>query len=212
MTLIAENINSIKAKIAKLNQATELIAVSKNHDEAAVRAAIAAGQLLFGENRVQEAMAKFPTLKTEFPAIKLHLIGPLQTNKVKDALKLFDVIQTLDREKLANEFAKHAAMQEFFIQVNIGEEEQKAGISPKQAEEFYNYCTGLKLNVTGLMCIPPADEPPTMYFALLKNIAKKINPKLKLSMGMSADYEEAASFGANYVRVGTTIFGDRGKA
>ena len=209
MTLIAENLTAIKAKIAKISGSTEVIAVSKNHDATAVRSAIACGQMLFGENRVQEAASKFPALKAEFPALKLHLIGPLQTNKVKDALALFDVIQTLDREKLANEFAKHAADKEFFIQVNIGEEPQKAGIAPSEASEFYRFCQNLKLNVTGLMCIPPANQPPAPFFTQLKTIAASIAPNLKLSMGMSSDYEEAAQHGATYVRIGTAIFGER---
>lgn len=211
MTLIAENLTAIKAKIAKVNLHTQVIAVSKNHNEEAVREAINAEQTLFGENRVQEAEKKFAALKTEFPQIKLHLIGPLQTNKVKDALALFDVIQTLDREKLAREFAKHNAKQEFFIQVNIGEEPQKAGIAPKAAIDFFNFCTqDLKLNVTGLMCIPPVDVPPAPFFEELKNISSQLATcNLQLSMGMSADYELAASMGANFVRIGTAIFGER---
>jgi len=211
MSVIAENIGSIKAKIAKVNAHTQLIAVSKNHDASSVRAAIAAGQTLFGENRVQEATAKFTQIKAEFPSIKLHLIGPLQTNKVKDALKLFDVIETLDREKLAREFAKHNAQQEFFIQVNIGNEPQKAGIAPEAAIDFFKHCTAdLKLNVTGLMCIPPVDENPEPFFESLKSINTKLGThSLKLSMGMSADYELAAAQGADFVRIGTAIFGER---
>jgi pyridoxal phosphate enzyme (YggS family) len=242
---IAENIEAIKAKIAKTQPKAQLIAVSKNHGEEKIRQAIASGQKLFGENRVQEAMAKFPQLKKKFPEIRLHLIGPLQTNKVKDALALFDVIQTVDREKLAVAIAKEAdgwtvgswqknpstanrqpPTQEFFIQVNIGEEEQKAGIAPKATEEFYKFCAGdLKLNITGLMCIPPLNEPAFMYFALLKNIANKLDSwtvgqlnnlpnrptgqPLRLSMGMSADYEDALSLSADYIRLGTAIFGER---
>lgn len=210
MTLIAENLSVIKAKIAKLSKTTEVIAVSKNHGAEAVREAIAAGQLLFGENRVQEAYSKFPLLKNEFRNIRLHLIGPLQTNKVKDALNLFDVIQTLDREKLAKEFAKHNARQEMFIQVNIGREEQKAGIEIERTKEFFEYSTKeLGLNVTGLMCIPPAEEAATPFFKRLKDIAAGIEPGLKLSMGMSGDFEEAAQLGADYVRIGTAIFGQR---
>jgi len=208
---IAENIATVKAKIANLRPSAELVAVSKNHDEAAVREAIAAGQRIFGENRVQEAQGKFPKLRTEFSELRLHLIGPLQTNKIKDALAIFDVIETLDREKLAREFVKHDLKgKEFFIQVNIGEEPQKAGVSPQETEAFYKLCTEeLKLNITGLMCIPPVGEPAFMYFALLKNMAKKLNPGLKLSMGMSADYEQALELGADFVRIGTAVFGQR---
>jgi len=210
MGKIADNLNLVKTKIAKIRPQAELVAVSKNHDEAAIREAILSGQRIFGENRVQEAQTKFPQLQKEFPDLKLHLIGPLQTNKVKDALKIFDVIETIDREKLAREFVKHDLKhKEFFIQVNIGEEPQKAGVAPQEVEKFYKLCTELKLNITGLMCIPPVGEPAFMYFALLKNIALKLNPKLKLSMGMSADYEEALELGADYVRIGTAIFGER---
>ncbi len=215
MTNIAENIQSVKAKITAIRPGAELIAVSKNHDATKVREALVAGQYIFGENRVQEAAGKFPALREEFPNLKLHLIGPLQTNKVKDALELFDVIQTVDREKLARAFAKdlneNSRTKEFFIQVNIGEEPQKAGIAPQQTEEFFKFCTqDLKLNITGLMCIPPVDEQAFMYFALLKNITLKLpTPNLKLSMGMSSDYEEALEMGADYIRVGTAIFGER---
>jgi pyridoxal phosphate enzyme (YggS family) len=217
MPTVAENIAAIKAKIATHSKATEIIAVSKNHPADAVREAIAAGQFLFGENRVQEAGGKFPELKKQFPQIKLHLIGPLQTNKVKDALALFDVIQTLDREKLALEVAKqqtkqlsNVATQQLFIQVNVGQEPQKAGIAPQQAHDFYKFCTqDLTLNVTGLMCIPPANEDPTPYFEQLINLKSKILNLKYLSMGMSADYETAAKLGANYVRIGTAIFGAR---
>ncbi len=209
MTLIAENLKAIKAKIAKCGN-TGVIAVSKNHGAEAVLEAIKADQLLFGENRVQEAYSKFPDIKKQFPAVRLHLIGPLQTNKVKDALALFDVIQTLDREKLAREFAKHNAKQEMFIQVNIGREEQKAGIAPEEAEGFYKLCTQeLGLNVVGLMCIPPADLDPVAFFNALKEIRDRLDKNLKLSMGMSGDYEIAAQMGASYVRIGTAIFGSR---
>ena len=218
MSKIAENLQAINAKIKKISQATEVIAVSKNHPAESVKEAIAAGQTLFGENRVQEAQSKFAELKKEFPNIKLHLIGPLQTNKVKDALALFDVIQTLDREKLAIKVAEantkqhsNIATKQLFIQVNIGNEPQKAGIASAQTADFYKFCTAdLGLNVTGLMCIPPVDEPPTAFFTELKNLSLKLGTNnLKLSMGMSADYEIAAKLGANYVRIGTAIFGER---
>jgi hypothetical protein len=209
---IADNISEIKSKIGNVG----LVAVSKTHDIGKIRNALEAGQRIFGENRVQEAESKFPELRKDYKDIELHLIGPLQTNKVKEALALFDVIQTLDREKLANEIAKltkqpnNYRTKQLFIQVNIGEEEQKAGIAPQQTAEFYKFCTEeLKLPVIGLMCIPPVDEPAFMYFALLKNIAKQIDPKLKLSMGMSGDYEQAVEMGADYVRIGSAIFGER---
>lgn len=221
---IADNITSIKEKIAQIHPGAQLIAVSKNHSADNVRQAIKAGQKLFGENRVQEAAGKFVGLKNEFPDIKLHLIGPLQTNKVKEALKLFDVIQTIDREKLANEVAKELTKsneeivsretkkKQFFIQVNIGEEPQKAGIMPQATEKFFTYCNrDLKLDISGLMCIPPVDEPAFMYFALLRNIAASLKTEkpFKLSMGMSGDYEQALKMGADYIRLGTAIFGDR---
>lgn len=217
---IAENIAIIKAKIADVRPQAELIAVSKTHDIAAIREALKAGQRLFGENRVQEAETKFPQLRAEFPDLKLHLIGPLQSNKVKDALEIFDVIQTVDREKLAVALAKESGnrsqVSEFFIQVNIGEEPQKAGIAPHQTAEFFKFCTNdLKLNITGLMCIPPADEPPALFFGLLHNISKtlcSLTPeacKLSLSMGMSGDYEQALKLKADYIRVGSAIFGER---
>lgn len=211
MAKIAENIKNIKAKISELRPEAELVAVSKNHNVAAVREALASGQRIFGENRVQEAASKFPQLRAEFPDLKLHLIGPLQSNKVKEALAVFDVIETIDREKIAREFVKHdLSGKEFFIQVNIGEEPQKAGIAPQETEKFYKLCTEeLKLNIVGLMCIPPVGEPAFMYFALLQKIAKQLNPKLKLSMGMSSDYEEALELKADYVRIGTAIFGER---
>ncbi len=238
MAKIAENILAIKKKIAELlltqsppgsrgisrggqsplpptGRKAELIAVSKGHSEAEVREALAAGQRIFGENRAQEAQGKFPQLQKEFPDLKLHLIGPLQSNKVKDALKIFDVIETIDREKLARELVKHDLTgKEFFIQVNIGEEPQKAGIPPQETEKFYKFCRDeLKLNITGLMCIPPVGEPAFMYFALLKNLAMQLRnhttTQLKLSMGMSTDYEEALEMGADYIRVGTGVFGER---
>lgn len=211
MMIIAENIAKIKAEI----DGVELIAVSKKQPVAKLQAALEAGQRVFGENRVQEAGEKFPAMREEFDNIKLHLIGPLQTNKVKDALQLFDVIQTIDREKLARKIAteldESSQTKEFFVQVNIGEEDQKSGINPQDAEEFVKLCREeLKLNIVGLMCIPPADEPAGMYFALLKNIASSLNQyPLKLSMGMSSDYLEAIEMGADYVRIGTGVFGAR---
>lgn len=192
-----------------------LIAVSKTQPTERIRDAIAAGQTVFGENRVQEAKEKWPGLRAEFPDVRLHLIGPLQTNKVKEALALFDVIETLDREKLAKEVSGVRGQdsgfrtKEFYIQVNTGEEPQKAGVAPKEATAFIHYCVhDLSLPVTGLMCIPPAEEEPTPHFALLRNLAKA-HGLANLSMGMSGDFETALMLGATHIRVGTALFGAR---
>jgi pyridoxal phosphate enzyme (YggS family) len=178
-----------------------------------VREALAAGQRLFGENRVQEAEAKYPALRAAFPDLALHLIGPLQTNKVRDALALFDAIETVDRprlaEALAREMEKSGRRRDCFIEVNTGEEPQKAGVLPAEADAFIALCRdSLQLPVRGLMCIPPYEEEPSPYFALLREIARR-NEVECLSMGMSADYETAIRFGASHVRVGTAIFGAR---
>jgi pyridoxal phosphate enzyme (YggS family) len=190
-----------------------LVAVSKTHAQAAVAAALAAGQRVFGENRVQEAAAKYPGLKARFPDLRLHLIGPLQTNKVKEAVALFDAIETVDRPKLAEALAKEMARQnrplDCFIEVNIGNEPQKAGIAPAAADEFIAACRNRwKLNLKGLMCIPPEGRDPAPYFRALATIAKR-NELPELSMGMSADFETAIACGATLVRVGTAIFGKR---
>jgi len=192
----------------------ELIAVSKTYDGDAIQPVLDAGCRTFGENRVQEAQGKWPELRADFPDLELHLIGPLQSNKTADAVSLFDVIQTVDREKIAktisNEMAKQEKTLKLFIQVNTGSEEQKAGIDPTKADEFINWCVGdLKLEIEGLMCIPPFDENPGPYFALLKKIADRNNLS-KLSMGMSSDYLIAVEFSATHVRVGSAIFGARG--
>ena len=192
-----------------------LVAVSKMHGPEVIRPVLEAGQRVFGENRVQEAQGKWPGLRAEFPDIDLHLIGPLQTNKVKDALSVFDVIETLDRPKLARKLAE--AMAELgkhprlFIQVNTGEEEQKAGIAPGELDDFVRQCRDeLGLALEGLMCIPPVNEEPALHFALLEKLAQR-NGLAKLSMGMSSDFETAIAFGATHVRVGTAIFGARPK-
>jgi hypothetical protein len=220
---IADNLQDIRRHIVAQARAWQrdpsdvhLIAVAKTHDASAVAEALAAGQLLFGENRVQEAAGKYPTLQAAQPSdrpLELHLIGPLQTNKVKEAVALFDVIQTLDRDKLAvvlaTEFAKQARPRQCYIQINTGDEPQKAGISPRDADAFIARCRDeLKLPVTGLMCIPPVDQHPAPHFALLREIARR-HQLAKLSMGMSSDYELAIQFGATHVRVGTAIFGHR---
>ena len=193
--------------------AVTLIAVSKTQPADSVRAALAAGQRVFGENRVQEAVAKFPGLRRDYPDLTLHLIGPLQTNKVKDAVAHCDVIETVDRprlaEALAREMERSGRRLPCFIEVNTGEEAQKAGVLPDAADAFIADCRGrLGLPVVGLMCIPPEHEEPALHFALLREIAKR-NGLDQLSMGMSADFETAIRFGATHVRVGTAIFGAR---
>lgn len=190
-----------------------LVAVSKTHGPEAIRPVIRAGQRIFGENRVQEAEHKWPALKDEFPDLRLHLIGPLQTNKVRQAVRLFDVIETVDRPRLADALAKEMASQgrhlACYVQVNTGEEEQKAGVMPAEADDFIRYCRDdCGLDVAGLMCIPPVDEEPGLHFAFLREIARR-NDLAGLSMGMSADYPVAIEFGATLVRVGTAIFGAR---
>jgi pyridoxal phosphate enzyme (YggS family) len=190
-----------------------LVAVSKTHGADKVRELLAAGQRVFGENRVQEAEEKFPALKAEYPDLQLHLIGPLQTNKARDAVALFDVIESVDRERLAGVLAKEMARAErrpeCFIQVNTGEEPQKAGVLPADLDAFVAACRDVhKLPVVGLMCIPPVDEEPALHFALLVKMAAR-NGLKKVSMGMSADYEIAVRVGATHVRVGSALFGAR---
>jgi hypothetical protein len=191
----------------------ELIAVSKTFDGEAIKPVLAAGQRVFGENRVQEAERKWPALKAEFPDVELHLIGPLQSNKAKEAVTLFDVIHTIDREKIARAIADEIAKQQrtlkLFVQVNTGEEPQKAGIMPREAKAFVALCrTELKLAIIGLMCIPPVDEEPAVHFAFLAKLARETDLHC-LSMGMSSDFDAAIAFGATHVRVGSAIFGNR---
>jgi pyridoxal phosphate enzyme (YggS family) len=192
-----------------------LVAVSKTKPADAVEALLAEGHRVFGENRVQEAEGKFPALKESYPDLELHLIGPLQTNKAKEAVALFDVIETLDRPKLARALKKEMEKQDrfprCFVQVNTGEEEQKAGIPPKEAEAFVADCKEMGLPVEGLMCIPPLDEDPAIHFAFLRELARRCGLE-KLSMGMSGDYETAVKFGATHLRVGTALFGARDTA
>jgi pyridoxal phosphate enzyme (YggS family) len=193
--------------------AVTLVAVSKTHPIEAVRAALQAGQRIFGENRVQEALLKFPALRGEFPDLVLHLIGPLQTNKVRDAVLHCDVIETVDRprlaEALAREMERSGRRLPCFIEVNTGAEPQKAGVLPDAADNFIRNCRDqLQLSIEGLMCVPPEHEEPALHFALLREIARR-NGLPKLSMGMSADFETAIRFGATHVRVGTAIFGAR---
>jgi pyridoxal phosphate enzyme (YggS family) len=217
---VAENLQAIVARIEAARKAairpageTSLVAVSKTVPEAVVRQAIAAGQRLFGENRVQEAQGKFAALKDEFPDIELHLIGPLQTNKVREAMALCDVIQTLDRVRLAEAIAAERARggkcPRLFVQVNTGEEPQKAGAAPREAGALIAHARKtLDLPVVGLMCIPPVEDDAAPHFALLKKLAQEHDLPF-LSMGMSGDFELAVKFGATHVRVGSAIFGAR---
>ena len=219
--VIAANLAAVRERIAAAaraaGQAPEsvtLVAVSKTHPAASVRQPLIVGHRVFGENRVQEAQAKYPELRGEFPDLALHLIGPLQTNKVRDAVALFDVIESVDRLRLAQALAReieHSGRRPpCLIEVNTGEEPQKAGIMPADADGFILECRErLELPIIGLMCVPPLDEDPAPHFALLREIARR-NDLQVLSMGMSADFEKAIRFGATHVRVGTAIFGARG--
>ena len=190
----------------------KIVAISKNHSISSIKKAIDGGVRIFGENRVQEALLKFSVLKKQHNEIELHLTGPLQTNKVKLALSIFDIFQTLDREKLAIEFNKNLknnTNKKFFIQVNIGMEKQKTGMSPSSLSDFVDYCQqDLHLSIIGLMCIPPINDDPTKHFTKLKNLAEEKDLRF-LSMGMSADYKKALMLGATHVRIGTLLFGNR---
>ncbi|MBM3481236.1 MAG: YggS family pyridoxal phosphate-dependent enzyme [Alphaproteobacteria bacterium] len=212
-------IGAVRARIADAARAAgrhpaavTLVAVSKTFGADAVQAALDAGQRVFGENRVQEAAAKFPRLKARYPDLELHLIGPLQTNKAREAVALFDVIESVDREKLARELAKEMARAgrrpRLYVQVNIGEEPQKAGVATGELDALLEACRGLGLAIEGLMCIPPADQPPAPFFARLRELAAR-HALPVASMGMSGDYAEAIAEGATHVRVGSAIFGVR---
>lgn len=217
---LQERLNDVLSRIRwsekaanRPQDAVSLVAVSKTFDAEAIRPAIEAGQRVFGENRVQEALAKWPELKRGAPDIDLHLIGPLQSNKAADAVALFDVIETIDREKIARSVAAEMARQgrnpRLYVQVNTGLEPQKAGIAPEDTVAFVEFCRlELGLEIEGLMCIPPVDENPGPHFALLAKLAGKCGLE-KLSMGMSGDFETAIAFGATSVRVGSAIFGVR---
>jgi len=217
---IAQNIADISDTITRLCAAwnrdprdVTLVAVSKVQPDEKIEEALAAGQRVFGENRVQEAQKRWAHRRAAYNDLKLHLIGPLQTNKAEDAVELFDVIETLDREKLARALATATKKQNRFlpclIQVNTGDEEQKSGIHPLQLPAFLEFCRhDCGLNITGLMCIPPADDPPAFHFALLKKLAEE-NDLPYLSMGMSGDYDRAISLGATHIRIGTGVFGAR---
>lgn len=217
---IEERLADIRMRVKKAAReaglepdSAQLVAVSKTFEADQIRPVIAAGQRIFGENRVQEAQSKWPGLKAETAGIELHLIGPLQSNKAADAVALFDVIETVDREKIARALIEECRRQgrspRFYVQVNTGLEPQKAGIAPDALKDFLALCRGeLGMAVEGLMCIPPADENPGPHFALLAKLAVE-NGVEKLSMGMSGDFETAIAFGATSVRVGSALFGAR---
>lgn len=210
---VRQRIASVVEKAGREKNSVSLVAVSKTFDAATIQPVIDCGQRVFGENRVQEAQGKWPALKERNQGIELHLIGPLQSNKAAEAVALFDVIQSVDREKiakvLADECRKQGRTLRFYVQVNTGLEPQKAGLDPRETVAFVAMCRNeLKLDVEGLMCIPPADEYPGPHFALLAKLAKECGVQ-KLSMGMSGDFETAIEFGATSVRVGSAIFGTR---
>jgi PLP dependent protein len=217
---VAARLRLVRQEIALAAEAADrdpaevgLVAVTKTVPPSAIEESIGAGQLLFGENRVQEARAKWPELKDRHRDLELHLIGPLQTNKVRDAVALFDVIETVDRPKLARALAEEmkraGKSRRLFVQVNTGEEPQKAGVLPAETDAFVALCRDtFGLSIEGLMCIPPLDEEPAMHFALLAKIAERLGIR-ELSMGMSGDFARAIQFGATYVRIGTAIFGAR---
>jgi hypothetical protein len=219
MSHISENFTAIKLQIRKAEKQAgreegfvRLVAVSKMQTMEAIEEALSSGHHLFGEIKVQGAQDHWTALKEKHQEIKLHLIGPLQTNKAKEAVALFDCIETVDREKLADvlaaEMKKQGRNLPCFIQVNTGEEDQKAGVLPENLEALYRHCKEIGLNITGLMCIPPVEEPPALHFALLAKLAKSLALN-ELSMGMSADFLKAIPLGATYVRVGTALFGSR---
>ncbi|MFA6022301.1 MAG: YggS family pyridoxal phosphate-dependent enzyme [Rhodospirillales bacterium] len=220
MSEAARNIAALRATMAEAEQAAgrpagvvRLVAVSKTHDADTIRPFLQAGLRVFGENRVQEARGKWPELKQEFPDTELHLIGPLQTNKVREAVALFDVIETIDRPKLARavaeEIARCGRAPRCLVQVNVGREEQKAGIDPDQAVALVELCRReYALPVTGLMCIPPAEGDPSPYFRLLADLVHKLGLS-DISMGMSGDFPAAIACGATHVRVGSALFGRR---
>ena len=218
MHVTIKNLLNIKSKVKQkvkdknLDQIPQIIAVSKTFKLNHINPLIEYGHIHFGENKVQEAMDKWFEIKKQNQKIKLHLVGKLQTNKVKFALEIFDYIHSLDNEKLAKKISSLQVEKnknlKLFIQVNIGNEEQKSGISERSIPDFYNYCIDLKLNIIGLMCIPPINQDARLYFEKMKNLKKKLNIK-DLSMGMSSDYLEATEYEASYIRIGSNIFGKR---
>ncbi len=209
---ILDRISAEEARVGRAPGSTTLIAVSKVQPLERVVAVLEQGHRVFGENKVQEAAGKWPDLRARFPGVELHLIGPLQSNKTRQAMALFDVIHSVDRPKLARAIARIAdetgACPRLLIQVNTGEEPQKAGVLPSDTDALVAKCRALDLPVEGLMCIPPVDEEPSLHFALLAKLAGR-NGLEQLSMGMSGDFERAIAQGATYVRVGSAIFGAR---
>jgi len=209
---IQNRVMKAEADAGRAAESVTLIAVSKVQPDARVRAVLEEGHRSFGENRVQEAAGKWPGFRADFEGIDLHIIGPLQSNKVRQAMELAEAIHTVDRPKLAKTIARLAQeigrCPDLFIQVNTGEEDQKAGVMPREADDFIAECRALDLPIKGLMCIPPVDEAPSLHFALLAKIAAR-NDLSGLSMGMSGDFEQAIALGATHVRVGSAIFGER---
>tara|TARA_A100001011_G_scaffold103675_1_gene109631 strand:- start:83 stop:721 length:639 start_codon:yes stop_codon:yes gene_type:complete len=207
-----EKFHEIRDLIKKNHKKSQIIAISKNHPKESVLEAIKSGVNIFGENKVLEAKNKFTELRELHPNIELHLTGPVQSNKVKLASLIFDVFHTLDREKIAREFNKYREeikYKKFFIQVNIGEEQTKSGIYPNKLKDFLNFCKNdMKLNIIGLMCIPPIEDDPKLHFKKLQLLALENNLN-KLSIGMSGDYLKALDFNPTYIRLGTILFGNR---
>ena len=212
LSVINSKIEKAEKSAVRAIGSTELIAVSKVQPNERVLNVLEQGHRIFGENKVQEAQGKWPVFRENFSNVKVHLIGQLQSNKVKQAVKLFDAIHTLDRlklaQKLSNEIQSQGKAPEMFIQINTGEEEQKSGIFPNEADQFIADCISLDLPIKGLMVIPPINEEPSLHFGLLKKIAHR-NDLTGLSMGMSSDFESAIAMGATHIRVGSAIFGER---
>ena len=212
LNVINSKIKQAEKSAGRAIGSTQLLAVSKVQPNERVLSVLKQGHIIFGENKVQEAQGKWPAFRENFSKVKVHLIGPLQSNKVKQAIELFDAIHTLDRlklaQKLSNEVQAQGKAPEMFIQINTGEEEQKSGIIPQDADQFIANCLSLDLPIKGLMVIPPVNEEPSLHFGLLRKIAQR-NGLEGLSMGMSSDFESAIAMGATHIRVGSAIFGER---
>ena len=212
MSLNHKNISQIHSTLSNYSHQPELMVVSKNRSLEDIQELLQIGYRLFGENRVQEAKTKFQNLISSFADLNLHLIGPLQSNKVRDALKIFHTIQSVDRKKIVEEIAKNIDKEElivtknYFIQVNIGSEIQKSGISLEELDEFYEFCLNYKLPIKGLMCIPPVNKKPDHYFEKMVKARDAINSNLSLSMGMSSDYETALKYQSDLIRIGSSFF------